>query len=226
MHPAVTFTFAGQNLTADSSGALYWGAERTLVLSDLHMEKGSSAAEWRTRHLPPYDTRATLACLGSVIGRYDPARVICLGDSFHDLGAFARMDEDDCATLTTLAAGRDWVWITGNHDPLPAGCLQGRIERELTLRGMVFRHQAEEDARCEVSGHYHPKAAVAVGSNRVSGRCFVVGESRLIMPAFGAYTGGLNVLDPAISGLLAEDYHVAIIGRERVAWLPSRKLVA
>ena len=176
--------------------------------------------------MPPYDTRATLAALGVLVERYDPAQVICLGDSFHDLGAMVRMDEDDCARLSALACGRTWIWITGNHDPLPEGCFGGRVEQTLTLDGITFRHQAEDRGEFEISGHYHPKAAIVVANSRVSGRCFVVDERRLIMPAFGAYTGGLNVLDPAIRGWLRDDFSVVLMGRERVVRMPARRLVA
>ena len=226
MHHSAPFSFAGHDLVADASCALYWAAADALIVSDLHLEKGSAMAERRHRHLPPYDTRATLDCLKSVLDRYQPQTVICLGDSFHDLRAFDRMDENDCAMLRSLAEGRRWIWITGNHDPLPDGCLHGQIETELRLRGLVFRHQAEGTDEFEVSGHYHPKASIVVGNSRVGGKCFVIDEHRLIMPAFGAYTGGLNVLDPAISRLLSDDFHVALIGRARVARMPRRKLVA
>ncbi len=226
MHHVAPFEFAGHSLQGDAAGSLYWPARRTLIVSDLHFEKGSAMAQRRHRHVPPYDTRATLAALGMLIERYEPAQVICLGDSFHDLGAFARMDEGDCATLASFACGRDWVWITGNHDPLPNGCFGGRVEDVLTLDGITFRHQAESESGFEVSGHYHPKASIVVANSRVSGRCFVVDDTRLIMPAFGAFTGGLNVLDPAIRGWLSEDFSVVLIGRERVVRMPSRRLVA
>ena len=226
MHNAAPFDFAGHAMMADASGGLYWAGQSTLVVSDLHLEKGSSFAARRHRHLPPYDTRATLTCLSILVARYDPARVVCLGDSFHDLAAFDRMDEDDCTMLSTLAKGREWIWITGNHDPLPNGCFGGRTEDEIEIAGIVFRHQAGRTDAFEVSGHYHPKAAIVVRNSRVAGRCFAIDGARLIMPAFGAYTGGLNVLDPAIRDLMDDDFHVAIIGRERIVRMPRHKLVA
>ncbi len=226
MHQSFSFSFAGETLVADASGGLYWPARDTLVVSDLHLEKGSSLAAKRHRHVPPYDTLATIQALAEVIGRYNPARVVSLGDSFHDGEAHERMQADDCARLMALMANRIWLWIAGNHDPAPPGCFGGEVQDAAQFGPLLFQHKATPDCAGEISGHYHPKATICVRNSRVSGRCFVLGGQRLIMPAFGAYTGGLNVLDPAIAGWLCDDFHVALIGRTRVVHMPRRKLVA
>ena len=136
------------------------------------------------------------------------------------------MAGDDCAALEALMHGRSWIWVAGNHDPSPPGCLPGESLDAVQFGPLLFQHQATKTAAYEISGHYHPKAAIHVRNSRVSGRCFVIDGTRLIMPAFGAYTGGLNVLDPAIRKFLSDDFHVALIGRERVVHMPARKLVA
>ncbi len=226
MHNSFSFTFAAETLIADASGGLYWPSQETLVVSDLHLEKGSALAARRHRHLPPYDTRTTLSALAHLIERYHPRRVVSLGDSFHDNDAYSRMDAGDCTALERLMTGRTWIWVAGNHDPAPPDCFGGTVEQAMQLGPLFFQHQATETGLYEVSGHYHPKAAICVRNSRVSGRCFVIDGTRLILPAFGAYTGGLNVLDPAIRNWLSDDFHVALIGRERVVSMPSRKLVA
>lgn len=202
----------GARLVADPSGALLWPERRTLVVADLHFEKGSAFAA-RGVLLPPYDTRATLERLAGAIARHRPERVVALGDSFHDGGAGARLAAGDRARLKRLAAACDWVWIEGNHDPEPQailddlGDLGGRVEAELIDPPLVFRHRAASGgpgsrrAAGEVSGHWHPKAAVHLPPRRISAPCFVGDHRRLVLPAFGAYTGGLNVLDPAIGAL-------------------------
>ena len=202
---------------------LWWPARQTLVVSDLHLEKGSGLAA-KGALLPPYDTAATLARLSGAIDRLNPRRVICLGDSFHDGGAAARLSRADAATLARLTAARDWIWIAGNHDPEPPAHWGGRVMDELIDGALVFRHQARNGAVGELSGHFHPKASVRTRVRRITGRCFVGDGQRLILPAFGAYTGGLDVLDPAISGLLDRGFHVHLLGRSRLYSLPRRGL--
>lgn len=219
----------GARLAADASGALLWPDRRTLVVADLHFEKGSAFAA-RGLLLPPYDTRATLARLESLIARHRPARVICLGDSFHDQGAGARLSAADRARLARLTGSCDWVWIEGNHDPEPPGDLGGRIEAELIDPPLAFRHRARggragRSAAGEVSGHWHPKAAVHLPPKRISAPCFVTDGRRLVLPAFGAYTGGLNVLDPAVSGLFKADFRVHLLHRDRLYGFPRDSLV-
>lgn len=223
---AETLRVNGARLVGDRSGGLYWPAQATLAVADLHLEKGSSYAV-RGQFLPPYDSAATLAGLEALVARYRPERVICLGDSFHDDGAAARLSDGDAARLAALAEGRDWVWIRGNHDPRPPRDRGGRIARALTLGPLVFRHEAEAGSPgCgEVSGHFHPKASVKLKVERITSRCFVTDGRRLILPAFGAYTGGLNVRDPAIAGLFGKDFEVLVLGRRGLYRFPGRALL-
>jgi DNA ligase-associated metallophosphoesterase len=216
----------GARLTADPSGALLWPERRTLVVADLHFEKGSAFAK-RGLLLPPYDTRATLDRLETLIARHRPARVVCLGDSFHDGEAGERLAPGDRARLARLAGTCDWVWIEGNHDPEPPDDLGGRAAAELIDPPLVFRHRAKargaktrgaksSGAVGEVSGHWHPKAAVHLPPKRITAPCFVSDGRRLVLPAFGAYTGGLNVLDPAVSGLFENGFVVHLARRDKI----------
>jgi uncharacterized protein len=194
-------SLAGATLVADPLGAIYWPDEELLVVADLHLEKGSAFAA-RGVLLPPYDTAATLARLGRLVERYAPRLVIALGDSFHDCGGPARMPQISRAALKALQRGRDWLWIAGNHDPDPADPadgIGGRFADALALGPLTFRHEPSSDSSDgEVAGHLHPFARVAQRGRAVSRRCFAGDGRRLIMPAFGAYAGGLNVRDRAI----------------------------
>ena len=186
-----TVTIAGVTLVADLSGALFWEEQRLLVVSDLHLEKGSSFAA-RGVLLPPYDTAATLSRLAAVIARHDPRRVIALGDSFHDRDAHERLSATDREALSALQSRRDWIWISGNHDPaLPSR--SGRRGRRAKSRSgrIVFRHEPT-GAVGEIAGHLHPKARVATRGRSMERRCFACDGERAVMPAFGAYTGGLE----------------------------------
>ncbi len=220
----------GALLTADPSGALLWPARETLVVADLHLEKGSAFAA-RGQFLPPYDTRATLGRLEALVSKHRPKRVICLGDSFHDGDAGERLAAADRARLRRLTAACDWVWIEGNHDPEPPDDLGGRIEAELIDAPLAFRHRARTNGAGpgvvvgEVSGHWHPKAAVHLPPKRISAPCFVSDGRRLVLPAFGAYTGGLNVLDPAVSALFEGDFVVHLVHCERLYGFPRDSLV-
>jgi hypothetical protein len=186
-----------------------------MVVADLHFEKGSSFPG-----LPPYDTAATLAALGGVLRRYRPRRVICLGDSFHDCGAAMRLDREDRDALAALVVVHDWLWVAGNHDPAPPA-LGGRVVSEIAIGGLCFRHEAVGAAEPgEVSGHYHPKAIWRARGWSVRGRCFVGDARRLILPAFGAYAGGLDVRDPAIARLFPDGCDVHLIARGRITRLP------
>lgn len=212
---------------ADPSGALWWPGERLLAVADLHFEKGSGYAANGTALLPPYDTRATIARLADAIHRRAPRRVVCLGDSFHDLGAAARLSADDRTRLSALARGRDWLWLAGNHDPAPPSGLGGRTMAEIRVGPLVFRHQASAESLPvgEVSGHFHPKAVLSVRGRTLGGRCFAADARRLVLPAFGSYAGGLNVLDPAIARLFTPDFRVHVLARERVHTLVSTRLL-
>ncbi|HEY0833698.1 MAG TPA: ligase-associated DNA damage response endonuclease PdeM [Azospirillum sp.] len=214
---------AGADLLPDPSGALFWPAEGVLAVADLHLEKGSGFAA-RGLLLPPYDTRATLDRLAEAIARTRPRTVLALGDSFHDRRAADRMGADDRARLRTLTAATAWVWITGNHDPEPPEGLGGRVAAEVRLGPLVFRHAAVPGDAGEVSGHLHPAAAVMVPGRRVRERCFADDGAKLILPAFGAFAGGLNVLDPAISGLLRGDFQVHLLRGGKLLPFPRRRL--
>ena len=211
----------GAEMIADPSGALIWPERRVLMVADLHFEKGSSFAA-AGRLLPPYDTAATLARLAEVAERWQVEQIICLGDSFHDDAAAARLDDSDAARLRHLTGAYGWTWICGNHDPAPPKDWGGAVVEELVLGPLVLRHEAlQGPAAGEVSGHFHPKAAVRVRSKRLSGRCFVTDGRRLILPAFGAYTGGLSVFDPAIGAFFPKGFEVRLIGRERIFAFPK-----
>jgi uncharacterized protein len=197
-HPVVV---AGVALIADGAGALYWPDEKLLVVADLHLEKGSAFAK-RGVLLPPYDTAETLARLACLVERYAPRVIVALGDNFHDSDGPLRMSSADHGVLKALQQGTDWIWIAGNHDPrLPAG-IGGRFADVLAFGPFTFHHEpSERGIDGEIAGHLHPVARVAKRGRAVSRRCFAGDGHRLIMPAFGAYAGGLNVRDPAICGL-------------------------
>lgn len=215
-----TFRLGRQHFVARVSGALWWPAERLLAFADLHFEKGSSYA----RHgmmLPPYDTRATLLEMTAEIDRLDPATIVCLGDSFHDRGAAARMERADLALLEALAFRRDWIWVAGNHDSEISPSLPGRVVAEFESRGVVLRHQAEVAASAaEISGHFHPKVSVRANGKSVVRRCFVEDGRRLVLPAFGAYTGGLDTGDPVFRPLFPRGFRAHALGRRGVYSLP------
>ncbi|HET7383734.1 MAG TPA: ligase-associated DNA damage response endonuclease PdeM [Pseudolabrys sp.] len=205
---------AGVSLFADPDGAIYWPEQGLLAVADLHLEKGSSFAA-RGMLLPPYDTAATLARLARLITHYAPRCVIALGDSFHDGGGPARLSEVDRDGLRVMQRGRDWIWITGNHDPEPADDVGGTFTDSLALDPLTFRH-LPSGAPGEVSGHLHPMARISHRGRAVSRRCFAADKMRMVMPAFGAFTGGLNVRGAAFAdvfGTLAFTAHLLGEGR-------------
>jgi len=205
---------AGVPLLADPRGALYWQEHGLLVVADLHLEKGSSFAA-RGQLLPPYDTASTLARLSHVIADYRPRCVVALGDSFHDGGGPARLGDGDRESLRIMQGGREWIWLTGNHDPEPADGIGGTFTESLTLGPLTFRH-LPSDTPGEVSGHLHPVARISHRGRAVSRRCFAADKNRMVMPAFGAFTGGLNVRDAAFAdlfGTLAFTAHLLGDGR-------------
>lgn len=204
----------GTALVVDRAGALYWPAEGVLAIADLHLEKGSSYAK-RGVLLPPYDTPATLARLSAVIMRYAPRCVIALGDSFHDGGGPGRLADADRTQLRALQVGRDWIWITGNHDPEPADNIGGQFGGALAIGALTFRHIPSGSAG-EIAGHLHPVARVSHRGRAVSRRCFAADALRMVMPAFGAFAGGLNIRDAAFAdlfGTLAFTAHMLGDGR-------------
>ena len=199
---------------ADPEGALYWPEQGLLAVADLHLEKGSSFAA-RGVLLPPYDTAATLARLARLVTRYAPRCVIALGDSFHDGGGPARLPDTDREALSIMQRGREWIWITGNHDPEPATGIGGTFIATMTAGALTFRH-LPTGVPGEISGHLHPVARVAHRGRAVSRRCFAADATRMIMPAFGAFTGGLNIRDAMFAdvfGTLAFKAHLLGDGR-------------
>lgn len=182
------------------SGALFWPDQRLLCVSDLHLGKGERLARRGGALLPPYETQDTLSRLDAELEATGAQTVICLGDSFDDVASLEGISEDHRLWLTRLIAGRNWLWVEGNHDAGPLD-IAGSHRAEVILGGLTFRHQAKVGAKAEVSGHYHPKVRLA-GQSR---RAFLRDAHRLILPAFGTYTGGLWADDPIFSELLAED---------------------
>ena len=173
--------------------------------------------------LPPYDTAATLARLAALIAHYAPRVVVALGDNFHDRRGHARLADTDRATLLNLQRGRDWVWITGNHDPEPAEGIGGRFLSTLKVGAVTFRHQPEEGACGEIAGHLHPVARVTRRGRSVSRRCFAADGDRLVMPAFGAYAGGLNVRDRAFARVFQTlTFTAHMLGQQRVYAVAAR----
>jgi DNA ligase-associated metallophosphoesterase len=210
-----TVTVAGVTLVADLSGAFFWESERLLVVSDLHLEKGSSYAA-RGVLLPPYDTVATLSRLSAVIARHDPLTVIALGDSFHDRNAHARLSAPDREAIAALQARRDWVWISGNHDPALPSDLGGVVASEVAVGPIAFRHEPT-GAVGEIAGHLHPKARVTTRGRSVERRCFASDGERAVMPAFGAYTGGLSIRDVAFSKIFqTQGFMAHVLGDNRM----------
>jgi DNA ligase-associated metallophosphoesterase len=200
----------------DPSGALVWPAQRLLAVADLHLEKGSAAALGGSL-LPPFDTGATLDRLAALIRRHAPRTVVALGDTFHDRQGSARLQRHDRARLAAMADSAAFVWVLGNHDPTPPEELGGIAAAEWQVGPLRFRHAAETGAGSgEISGHYHPKAQVAVRGALVSRPCFIADQRRLILPAMGAYTGGLDVRDPAIARLFPRGGRVFLLGGERL----------
>jgi len=214
----------GETLLLDASGAMWWPAEKTLVFADLHFEKGSAYARGG-QLLPPYDTRATLKRLDGALMRFRPARVIALGDSFHDAKADERLDAEEIVQLGRLTARAEWLWVEGNHDPAPPGWLGGKITGEAAIGGLVFRHiPAPLHHRGEVAGHLHPCVTVRRNGLSVRRRCFVTDGVRLVLPAFGAYTGGLDLRDKAVTELFDDGFAAYALGREKVYAVAAQAL--
>jgi DNA ligase-associated metallophosphoesterase len=223
--PPQVICVAGVSLAADPAGALWHEEARLLAVADLHFEKGSAFA-MRRQMLPPYDTAATLARLAALVLHYQPKTVVALGDSFHDARAGERMARDDYDALRSLMRGRDWIWIAGNHDPqIPAGL--GDMREELTLGPLVFRHEPRHgDSHGEIAGHLHPAARVVSPSGSLRRKCFVSDGTRCVLPAFGAYAGGLNIRDAAFAPLFgARPFTAHVLGRARVFAVGGRNCV-
>ena len=215
----------GVELVTDVSGVVYWPAEQTILVADLHLEKGSSFAR-RGQLLPPYDTKTTLKRFSACLEKWQPRRVVALGDSFHDEDASQRLTADDFQTLQEMTVGRDWVWITGNHDPEPPVELAGEALDELRLGRLILRHEPQLGSEAgEIAGHLHPKARLVRRGRSVRRSCFAASRTRMIMPSFGAYTGGLDVLDSAFSGLFeGRKFHALMRGDDQVYRIAATEL--
>jgi len=213
---SVGATINGEQLMLDPSGALWWPAERTLVLADLHFEKGSSFARGG-QLLPPYDTRTTLKRVATLVNAYRPARIIALGDSFHDREAAGRLDRHECDALRALAGSAEWIWIEGNHDPEPPKWLGGTIAPEIAIGGLIFRHlPSPHPAPGEIAGHLHPVARVTRRGRSIRARCFASDGNRMVLPAFGAYTGGLDIRERPLRSLFSDALLAYVLGTRRV----------
>lgn len=212
-----TVLIAGEEAVCDRRGALYFPAHGLLAVSDLHLEKGSAYAR-RGVMLPPYDTAATLAKLDDVLAAYLPRIVVSLGDSFHDRAGSAQMPQVFRDRLEWMMRGREWYWVTGNHDPDAPENLSGESVREIALGALLFRHEPSAGLVAgEVAGHLHPGARVVRQGRSVRRPCFAGDGLRMIMPAFGALTGSLNVLDRAYESLFDwPRFRVHMLGRDRV----------
>jgi uncharacterized protein len=217
-------TLGGLEFIPDLSGALYAPAFKALLVADLHLEKGTSLAR-RGVHLPPYDTRQSLSQLRAALDEARPERLIFLGDSFHDGQARERIDAADLATLRAITSTIETVWITGNHDPAPPDDIGGRIVEEMALGPVMLRHQARalREGEAEISGHLHPAAAVHARGHRIRCRCFIADQRRLIMPAFGSYTGSLSVRSDAFTGIF-DDFDVWMIGAKAIHRFPAARV--
>jgi hypothetical protein len=216
----VPLSFAGETFLAAASGALFWHSQNALLVADLHLEKAS----WFARLgqlLPPYDSHATLTALTEEVGRTGATRLYCLGDSFHDRFGCDRLPADSRALLEGLTRRLDWTWIVGNHDPGFADHCGGRIVEEEVIGGIVLRHEAVPDeSRPEMSGHFHPKLRLSLNGRRISRRCFVASDSKLILPAFGSLTGGLDARHPEIVGAISGEAVALIPVADRLLRFP------
>ena len=220
---AAPLHIAGERLMLCPSGVLLWPAQGLLAVADMHLEKGSHHAA-RGRMLPPYDTRETLARLAMALRRHAPRRIVFLGDSFHDADGAHRMVAEDRALLTRLLAPLSVNWVLGNHDPALPGHLHGTMTDCLRLGPITFRHIGgsvlARFGEVEISGHYHPKASLEVRGGVVTRPCFLAESRRVVLPAFGAYTGGLDVRDPAMAAFAPRGGRVFLLGRDRLFSAP------
>jgi DNA ligase-associated metallophosphoesterase len=194
---------------------MYLADDGVLLVADLHFEKGSSFA-LRGMMLPPYDTRETLKALTRAVARFNPRAVIALGDSFHDIGGPGRLGEEERATLAGAQHGREWIWVTGNHDHSLPESIGGDVVDDMTLGPFTLRHEPQEDGGSEIAGHLHPVGKVVMRGRATRRRCFVTDGARCIMPALGAYAGGLNACDAAFGPLFPDGFTAHLIGTERI----------
>lgn len=221
---AHTITLGGVSFIPDLSGALYAPDFAALLIADLHLEKGTSLAK-RGVHLPPYDSRESLRQLKAAIAACRPERIIFLGDSFHDGEARERIDAVELATLRAMTSAHQVVWITGNHDPAPPGDIGGTIAEQVMLGPVTLRHEPQSlpDEAFEIAGHLHPAAAIAQRGRRIRCRCFIGDRRRIVMPAFGSYTGALNITAAPFATLF-DDFDVWMIGGSAIHRFPASRV--
>jgi uncharacterized protein len=214
------FTFAGQTLHALPQGALFWPARRALIVADLHFEKASWFAKFG-QLLPPYDSIATLVDLTALVAATGAHELWCLGDSFHDSAGARRLPRRAQEMLRDLTEKLDLVWVTGNHDHALDDDFGGRIVKEAEIDGLILRHEANlADERPELSGHFHPKLRVSIRGRNVARRCFVASATKLILPAFGSLTGGLDAGHPEIVRTVGKDARALIPVNDRLLSFP------
>ncbi|WP_196503742.1 ligase-associated DNA damage response endonuclease PdeM [Aestuariivirga litoralis] len=222
MPKAHTIALGGLSLMPDLSGVLHVPELETLIISDLHLEQGTSLAR-RGIRVPPFDTAMTLTLLEGVVKRFKPQRLVFLGDSFHDGDGENRLEDELLVRLSTLTGAHDTFWICGNHDPLPPQKLPGHAADHIILGPLMLRHEPGRlgDGELEICGHLHPGCGVSHRGRRVYGKCFIADGRRLIMPAFGAYTGALPVHSKPYAGLFNHDEtSVWMLGREQIYKFP------
>ena len=224
---AAEIAVAGIRLLADPAGGIFWPGEEALVVADLHLEKGAAFAR-RGVPLPPYDTPDTLGVIEWLVARYRPRTVIALGDSFHRADSHQRLPAAIARRIARLTAARRWIWVAGNHDPGPLAGLGGVSADEHTLGPFVLRHEPRPGlGEAEIAGHLHPVAKVRIRGRVLRRRCFAAGPDRVVMPALGAYAGGLNVLDPAFAFIFPHGrFHAWMLGARRVYPMAPARLVA
>nr|WP_321483962.1 ligase-associated DNA damage response endonuclease PdeM [uncultured Cohaesibacter sp.] len=232
------FTHRGETFEASLTGALYWPRHQALLVADLHLEKGSAFARGG-QFLPPYDSHQTLSLLAADIAHFQPARVLCLGDSFHDIGGAARMAPDVAQLLNALIGKQEWVWLTGNHDPVIPADLGGERAQTRNLAGaecpVILCHEPGESKKAlsavspaaesatllehclEICGHMHPVARIPARGRTMRRKCFLLAKERIIMPAYGSFTGGLELRDEAFAPYVPEDARLLVIGRQTLA---------
>jgi DNA ligase-associated metallophosphoesterase len=209
------FSFRGETLTLDAQGVLVWPRRALMAVADLHLEKGSACAN-AGRLVPPWDSGITLARLAAQVQRHAPRILVAVGDSFHDSGAATRLSPPDRAALADITSRTALVWVRGNHDPHPAPGIAGLCVDAFSQDGLTFRHQAAPGESGEISGHFHPKARIATRAGTIVRPCFICDADKIMLPSFGAFTGGLHVTDPAIARHFPAGAKVFLLGRDRL----------
>jgi DNA ligase-associated metallophosphoesterase len=224
-----SLSFRGEHLLLDPAGALVWPRFALLAVADLHLEKGSACAS-QGNLVPPWDSRITLDRFAALIKTHRPQTVVSVGDGFHDDQGATRLHTAESQLLASIAQSVRLVWVCGNHDPSPPAGIEGECRNDLAIGPLLFRHQAKPGAVGEISGHFHPKARVATRAGDVTRPCFIADAARIILPSFGAYTGGLNIASAAIAALFPNGAEAFLLGRSKLFRFavqpPPRKRVA